>query len=118
MVSLKLLKELYELAYSLPLSHLKLRTQIINSGEAIPPLLAEGFAKKRHPKEAARFYEMAMAESDEVVAHCQKVLILTARFTKIPAAKVKQLQDGYISLSKQLNKLVQTWIKFAQVKTR
>lgn len=40
------LEKVYEIAYKIP--HLKLRTQLINSAEAVPPLLSEGFSKRRN----------------------------------------------------------------------
>lgn len=110
-IALKLLDELYSLAYLIP--HLKLRTQLINSGEAIAPLIGEGFSKRRNPKEAARFYEMAMAESDEVMVHLEKAIILAKRFSRIPVKNCKNLADNYKSLSKQLNKLSEVWRSFS-----
>lgn len=109
--SLELLDKIYEVAYKIP--HLKMRTQLTNSAEAIAPLLAEGFAKKRNPKEAARFYEIAMGESDEVGTHLLKAIILSKRFPRIPENLCKELIEEYKGLSKQLNKLAQTWRKFA-----
>ncbi|MDZ4209679.1 MAG: four helix bundle protein, partial [Candidatus Curtissbacteria bacterium] len=85
---------------------------LTNSAEAIAPLLAEGFAKKRNPKEAARFYEIAMGESDEVGTHLLKAIILSKRFSRIPENLCKELIAEYKGLSKQLNKLAQTWRKF------
>lgn len=105
------MEKIYEAAYRIP--HVKLRTQLINSAEAIAPLIAEGFAKKRNPREAARFYEMAMAESDEVRVHLAKAIILSKRFTKIPAALFNSPENRYLSLSKQLNRLASTWRNFA-----
>ena len=87
--SLKLLKRLYVVAYKIP--HIKLRTQLTNSGEAIPPLIAEGYAKQRNPLEAARFYEMGMTESDEVGVHLTKAIILAERFPRIPIEECKKL---------------------------
>jgi len=43
--SLESLKLIYKISYKIPESHQRLRTQIINSAESIPPLIAEGFAK-------------------------------------------------------------------------
>lgn len=111
-MSLELLDPLYEIAYIIP--HLKLRDQIIKSGEAIPPLVAEGFAKKRNPVEAARFYEIAMAESDEVCVHLTKAIILSKRFKKISAAKCRELRRKYTTLSKQLNRLHHTQRSFSK----
>jgi len=45
-LSLEILNKIYFFAYKIP--HLKLRTQLINSSEAIAPLIAEGFAKRRN----------------------------------------------------------------------
>lgn len=113
-ISMKLLDKLYGIAYKIP--HIKLRTQLINSGEAIPPLIAEGFAKKRNPKEAARFYEMAMAESDEVCVHLSKAVILSKRFKQIPVDECVSLEKDYNSLAKQLNKLSGIWRSFSATK--
>ncbi|MFH1319842.1 MAG: four helix bundle protein [Bacteroidota bacterium] len=113
-ISMELLDRLYDIAYKIP--HLKLRTQLINSGEAIPPLIAEGFAKKINPKEAARYYEMAMAESDEVCVHFSKAIILSKRFKQIPVDECKSLEKEYHSLAKQLNRLSVTWRNFSAKK--
>ena len=110
-LSLQYLDELYEVAYSIP--HLELRTQLIKSGEAISPLIAEGFSKQRNPKEASRFYEMAMAESDEVCVHLAKAIILSKRFSRISSDRCRNLSEKYTGLSKQLNKLSTTWRKFS-----
>ncbi len=104
-LSLSNLDRIYEIAYKIP--HLKLRTQLINSTEAIPPLIAEGFAKRRNVTEMLRFYEMAMAESDEVSAHLLKAIILSKRFFRIPKGECEKLNDDYKSLSKQINSMIQ-----------
>lgn len=88
--------------------------QLTKSGEAIPPLIAEGFARRRNPADAARFYEMAMVESDEVVVHLQKAIILSRRFPRIPRTECERLINRYTELSKQLNSLHRTWRKFAE----
>ena len=108
--SLSYLKDIYTISYSIP--HLKHRTQINNSTEAIPPLIAEGFAKQRNPRESSRFYEMAMAESDETVAHLRKAIILSARFPRINATLCNDLIEKYQILLKQLNRLATIWRKF------
>jgi four helix bundle protein len=100
-----MLDKIYFVAYKIP--HLKLRTQLINSSEAIAPLLAEGFAKRRNRKEMLRFYEMAMAESDEVIAHLEKALILSQRLSVVPANDCQNLALAYKSLSKQINAMIQ-----------
>lgn len=115
-LSLSLLNRIYPISYLIP--HLKFRTQIINSSEAIPPLIAEGFAKKRNPVECSRFYEMAMGESDETVAHLTKAIILSRRFRKINSVECKKLIEEYTLLSKQLNRLSQIWRSYTKSDTR
>lgn len=105
--SLELLNEIYEVAYKIP--HMKLRTQIINSSEAIPPIIAEGFSRKRNPKDSSRYYEMAMGESDETCVHLEKAIILSNRFPRIPKVACNKLIKEYNILAKQLNKLATIW---------
>lgn len=111
-LSLEYLDQLYDIAYTIP--HPKFRTQLIKSGEGIPPLIAEGFSRQRNPKDAARFYEMAMAESDEANVHLEKAIILSKRVNRISKSKCKELKNNYKSLSKQLNKLSSTWRGFSK----
>jgi four helix bundle protein len=110
-LSMEYLDKIYTIAYKIP--HIKLRTQLINSEEAIQPIIAEEFSKKRNPKESARFYEMAMAESDEVCVHLLKVKILSKRFNNIPVMECELMEKEYNSLARQLNKLSVTWRKFS-----
>ena len=56
----KALSDVYKLTDQIPKKHYRLRNQFINSSEAIPPLIAEGFAKKESIKEWRRFLRMAM----------------------------------------------------------
>lgn len=49
--ALDTLKLIYRLIHRVPNSHYKLRNQIIASAESIPPLIAEGFAKRSSEKE-------------------------------------------------------------------
>ncbi len=111
-ISISLLEKAYIIAYLIP--HLKFRDQIIRSSEAIPALVAEGFAKKRNPIDSARFYEMAMAESDEMSVHLEKAVILAKRIPTIPKDICSELSFDYISLSKQLNKLQQIQRSFSK----
>lgn len=109
--SLEILDKLYKVAYKIP--HIKLRTQMINSSEAIPALIAEGFAKKRNPKESARFYEIAMGESDETIVHLKKAIILSRRLRYIPIKDCEYLVEKYRGISKQLNRLNRIWRSYS-----
>ena len=104
-LSMSYLDPIYDIAYKIP--HLKLRTQLTNSAEAVPPLLSEGFSKRRNRVEMLRFYEMAMAESDEVIVHLLKAIILSKRFHNIPKSDCERLANSYKELSKQINSMIQ-----------
>jgi len=110
-LALELLEVVYQTVYKIP--HLKLRTQLTKSAEAIAPLVSEGFSKRRNPKETTRFYEMAMAESDEVLTHLEEAVILSKTLRTIPRVKCEILLERYTTLSKQLNKLFSAWKKFS-----
>jgi len=68
-LSLELLTPLYRLTHLLPSEHRKIKYQANEAAEKIPPQIAEGFAKKRSPKEFCRFLSMALGSSDEVITH-------------------------------------------------
>ena len=110
-ISIELLDPLYKIAYLIP--HLGLRTQLIKSGEAIAPLISEGFSRQRNPRDAARYYEIAMVESDEVCVHLEKTVVLSKRFTRLPKTKCENLISSYNELSKQLNRLRTIWKDYA-----
>ena len=76
-------------------------------------MIAEGFAKRRNPIEAARFFEMAMAESDETSVHFEKAGILAMRFKRIDNEECELLSAEYTALAKQLNKLASVQRKFS-----
>ncbi|MBI3092708.1 MAG: four helix bundle protein [Candidatus Levybacteria bacterium] len=109
---LKLLPTLYDLVYSIPENHQKLRRQILSCGEGIAPLIAEGFAKRRNIAEFLRFLEMAMAESDELVTHIEQVKILSNRFKIIKIQLCPKLIQEYTIVSKELYNLGRNWNKF------
>lgn len=112
-LSLELLEHLYKLAKQLPEYHRRLKFQVIEAGEKIAPQIAEGFGKKRSPKEFCRFLSMALGSSDEVIAHLREVKIVAKTFKRIDTEECDLLIDNYKLLSKKLNRLLSSWQKFA-----
>lgn len=110
--SLRLLRPVYRLAGLIPEQHRKLRGQIIESTESIPPLIAEGFAKKRSVAEPKRFFEIALGSSDEAITHLREVKILSETVHRIKPETCGALIEKYKIISKQLNKLIQNWVTF------
>lgn len=111
-LALEYLEEIYTIAYLLPPDHRKLRNQIIGCSEAIAAQIAEGFAKKKAPKEFCRFLSMALGSSDETITHLREITIVSKRFTRISSEECTLLLDKYKILSKKLNKLLSSWQSF------
>lgn len=103
-IALELLDPIYKLANLLPSNHRRLKYQIIEAAEKIAPQIAEGFGKKRSPREFCRFLSMALGSSDEIITHLRE--------TRIPSEVCDNLIDQYKILSKKLNKLLSSWQRF------
>ena len=110
--SIKALKSIYKLAGQIPTTHERLRKQIINSAEAVPPLIAEGFAKKESAKEFKRFLRMAMGSSDETITHSREAYLLAKMIKTINKDLCVKIGKEYKIISKQLNALIKKWIDY------
>lgn len=111
-LALDLLEPLYKLANLLPQNHRRLKYQVTEAGEKIPPQIAEGFGKKKSPREFCRFLSMSLGSSDEVITHIREIKIVAKSFTRIKIEDCEYLIEQYKILSKMLNKLLSTWQKF------
>lgn len=111
--SLDLLEPLYKLAHFLPNNHRRLKYQLVEAAEKIAPQIAEGFGKKRAPKEFCRFLSMALGSSDEVITHLREVKIVAKQYHRIPVGECDQLVEQYKVLSKKLNRLLSSWQRFS-----
>ena len=111
-LSLEVLEPLYKLANLLPQNHRRLKYQVTEAGEKIAPQIAEGFGKKRSPREFCRFLSMALGSSDEVITHIREIKIVAKTFTRIKTEDCDYLIEQYKVLSKMLNKLLSSWQKF------
>jgi len=106
------LKLIYKLAHQIPDSHLRLRGQITGSGESIPPLIAEGFAKRSSVKEFKRFLTMAMGSSDETITHAREIYLLSNTYKRIDKKLCADVGNEYKVISKQLNSMIKKWIDY------
>ena len=111
-LSLELLDPLYRLTNLLPPDHRKLKYQANEAGEKIAPQIAEGFAKKKAPREFCRFLSMALGSSDEIITHLREIKIVANRYLRININDCDSLIDRYKILSKKLNKLLSSWQRF------
>lgn len=110
--SLELLRPLYKLTNLIPRLHRKIKYQVNEAAEKIPPQIAEGFGKKKSPREFCRFLSMALGSSDEVIAHLRETKIVAETFSQIRKEDCDNLIESYKVLSKRLNKLLSSWQKF------
>ena len=99
----------YDLASQIPDSHRKLRTQIIECGEAVAPQIAEGFGKKHSELEFKRFLKMALGSSDEEITHIREAKILALRVRNINQNLCDSLIERFKVESKQLQQLIKKW---------
>lgn len=107
--SLYLLRPIYKLVSTIPLSHDRLRKQILASAEGIPAQIAEGFAKRRSAKEFLRYLEIAMGSSDETITHLQVILILSESEKSVDKQLCLKLVEDYRYVSRQINLLRNHW---------
>ena len=111
-LSLELLEPLYKLTNLLPPDHRRLKYQANEAGEKIAPQIAEGFGKKKAPREFCRFLSMALGSSDEVITHIREIKIVGKNYTRIDQKECDILIEQYKILSKKLNKLLSSWQRF------
>lgn len=112
--SLESLGPLYKVANLIPPEHRKLKYQVIEAAEKIPPQIAEGFGKKASPREFCRFLSMALGSSDEVITHLREVriFVVTSNYTRIRIEDCDRLIESYKVISRKINKLLTSWRKF------
>jgi four helix bundle protein len=111
-LSLGLLEPLYHLTNLIPPDHRKIKYQANEAGEKIAPQIAEGFGKKKSPREFCRFLSMALGSSDELITHIREIKILSKTYVRIRTEDCDSLIEKYKILSRKLNKLLSSWQKF------
>lgn len=102
----------YKLAHQIPDSHIRLRNQILASSESVPPLIAEGFAKRKSSKEFKRFLSMTLGSSDETITHAREIYILCTMVKSLSQELCKEVGEEYKIISKQLNSLIKKWTSY------
>src|SRR3989339_1673835 len=102
-LALELLNPVYKLANLIPQDHRKLKYQLIDAAEKIAPIIAEGFGKKKAPREFCRFLSMALGSSDEIITHIRQVKILAKSYHRINVKDCDDLINKYKILSKKMN---------------
>lgn len=103
--SLEILPKLYRLLDKIPIFERDSIIQIKKAAKSIPPVIAEGFAKRNSTKEFKRYLLIAIGSSDEVITHLKVVIIV------IPSLKLdaEDLINDYNIISRRLNSLHKNW---------
>ena len=112
-LSLELLDPVYKLANCIPQDHKRLKYQLIDAAEKIAPIIAEGFGKKKAPREFCRFLSMALGSSDEIITHIRQVKIVGKNYQRIKPSECDFLIERYKILSRKINKLLSSWQRFS-----
>lgn len=112
-LALELLDPVYKLANLIPQDHRRLKYQLIDAAEKIAPIIAEGFGKKKSPREFCRFLSMALGSSDEIITHIRQVKIVGQNYQRIKIEDCDVLIEKYKILSKRTNKLLSSWQRFS-----
>ena len=110
--ALEHLDPIYRLGNLIPPIHRKLRFQLTEAAEKIPPQIAEGFGKKKSLREFCRSLSMAPGSSDEVITHLRELKIVARQYLRINPNECDLLIEKYKILSKKLNRLLSSWSKF------
>lgn len=111
-LALELLDPVYKLANLIPQDHRRLKYQLIDAAEKVAPIIAEGFGKKKAPREFCRFLSMALGSSDEIITHIRQVKIVGKNYQRIKASECDLLIERYKILSRKINKLLSSWQRF------
>lgn len=82
-LSLELLEKVYRLTNLLPPNHSRIRYKLNEAAEKIAPQIAEGFGKKKSPREFCRFLSMALGSSNEVITQIREVAIVGKTYKRI-----------------------------------
>lgn len=112
-LSLDLLDPVYKLANLVPQDHRKLKYQLIDAAEKLASIIAEGFGKKKAPREFCRFLSMALGSSDEIITHVRQLKIVGKNYQRINPLECDFLIEQYKILSRKINKLLTSWQRFS-----
>ena len=83
----------------------ELASQLRRASKSIPANIAEGYAKRRSPKEFVSFLTNALGSANEVEVHLE----IACRLAYITEKARMELQDEYSVIGRQLAALIRSW---------
>jgi four helix bundle protein len=104
--SLDALVRVHELALTLPdFEKYDLASQLRRASKSVPANIAEGYAKRRSPKEFVAFLTSAVGSANEVQVH----LDVGCRLSYFASEIVAPIDDEYDVIGRQLTQLSRSW---------
>lgn len=103
---MSLLKPVHDLALTLPdYEKYDLANQMRRACKSVPTNIAEGYGRRRSPKEFKQFLTTAMGSATEMEVHLE----IAHRLGYVGDQQFTDLQDGYRVIARQLYRLIEHW---------
>lgn len=104
--SLDALVRLHAVAATLPgIERFELPSRLRRASKSVPANIAEGYAKRRSPKEFVSFLTTALGSANELEVHLE----IAQRLGYITDAARTELQEEYSIIGRQLAALIRSW---------
>lgn len=104
--SLEALVRVHEVAASLPaIERYELASQLRRASKSIPANIAEGYARRRSPKEFVSFLTIALGSANEIEVHAE----VAHRLGYIDGEIREELQATYGTIGRMLAGLIRSW---------
>lgn len=101
-----LLKSVYQVAASLPdFEKYDLSSQLRRACKSIPSNIAEGYGKRRSPKDFRNYLANALGSTNEMIVHLQ----IAEELAYLSAEETASLIADYRIVQKQLTRLIEKW---------
>jgi four helix bundle protein len=104
--SMDALVKVHAFAAALPaIERFELASQLRRASKSVPVNIAEGYAKRRSPKEFVSFLTTALGSANEVEVHLEIAVRLGYGTTDVSS----ELKDEYSLIGRQLAALIRSW---------
>jgi len=100
------LVRVHAVAAELPsIERFELAAQLRRASKSVPANIAEGYAKRRSPKEFVSFLTNALGSANEIEVHVE----IARRLDYISAETQQEVQETYSVIGRQLASLINSW---------
>jgi len=104
--SMELLKPVHAVVLTFPdYEKYDLASQMRRAAKSIPANIAEGYSRRRSPKELCSFLALAIGSANEMEVHLE----IARRLEYISDVRYSKLRLEYQTIGKQLSQLIKYW---------